>query len=81
MTLLEPLTMNFPQMMLDTMDDITYAFYLAYGMTPEDEELDSLLDVEMYNMIGTDLGASFEACDSSLFLGDTPEAKATRFEF
>lgn len=55
MTLLEPLTMNFPQMMLDTMDDITYAFYLAYGMTPEDEELESLLDVEMYNMMETEL--------------------------
>ena len=50
--------MNFPQMMIDTMDDITYAFYLAYGMTPEDEELESLLDVEMYNMMETDLGAS-----------------------
>lgn len=43
--------MNLSQMMLDTMDDITYAFYLAYGMTPEDEELESLLDVEMYNMM------------------------------
>jgi len=58
--------MNLSQMMLDTMDDITYAFYLAYGMTPEHEELESLLDVEMYNIIDTDLGASFEACDSSV---------------
>jgi hypothetical protein len=73
--------MNFPQMMLDTMDEITYAFYLAYGMTPEDEELDSLLDVEMYNMMDTDSGSAFEACDSSVLLGDTPKAKATRFEF
>ncbi len=31
----------------ETMDEIAYAFYLAYGMTPEDEELESLLDVEM----------------------------------
>ena len=37
--------------MTETMDEIAYAFYLAYGMTPEDEELDSLLDVEMYNII------------------------------
>ena len=33
------------------MDEIAYAFFLAYGMTPEDEELSSLLDVEMYNII------------------------------
>ena len=58
-----------------------YAFYLAYGMTPEDEQLDSLLDVEMYNMIGTESSAALEAGDSSVLLGDTPEAKATRFEF
>ena len=37
--------------MTETMDEIAYAFYLAYGMTPEDEELSSLLDVEMYNII------------------------------
>ena len=37
--------------MTETMDEIAYAFYLAYGMTPEDEELSSLLDVEMYNTI------------------------------
>ena len=36
--------MTYPQMMIDTMDEIAYAFYLAYGMTPEDEELESLLD-------------------------------------
>ena len=43
--------------MTETMDEIAYAFYLAYGMTPEDEELSSLLDVEMYNMIGADNGS------------------------
>ena len=37
--------------MTEAMDAADYAFYLAYGMTPEDEELDSLLDVEMYNII------------------------------
>ena len=67
--------------MTETMDDIAYAFYLAYGMTPEDEELSSLLDVEMYNTIGTDDCASFEACDSSVPNGDTSDAKATRVEF
>ena len=36
--------MTYPQMMIDTMDEIDYAFYLAYGMTQEDEELESLLD-------------------------------------
>ena len=37
--------------MLDTMDDITYSFFLAYGMTPEDEELESLLDAELQSLI------------------------------
>ena len=58
-----------------------YAFFLAYGMSAEDEQLNSLLDVEMYNMIDTEDSASFEACDSSVLLGDTSEAKATRVEF
>ena len=56
----------------ETMNEIDYAFYLAYGMTPEDEQLDSLLDVEMYNIIETDLSASIEARDSSVLFGDTP---------
>ena len=43
-----------------------YAFFLAYGMTQEDESLNSLLDVEMYNMIGTEDSAAFEARDSSV---------------
>jgi hypothetical protein len=63
------------------MDEIDYAFYLAYGMTPEDEELESLLDVEMYNMMDVTDVASLEARDSSVLLGDTSEAKATRLEF
>ena len=57
--------------MTETMDEIAYAFFLAYGMTPEDEELESLLDVEMYNMIETPSGAAFEARDSSVLRGDT----------
>ena len=63
------------------MDEIAYAFYLAYGMTPEDEQLDSLLDVEMYYIMDELGGASFEARDSSVLLGDTSEAKAIRPEF
>lgn len=75
------LTNSIHYWMTESMDEMAYAFYLAYGMTPEDEELDSLLDVEMYNMMEVAEGASFEACDSSVLLRDTPEAKATRFEF
>ncbi len=34
--------------MTESMDEIAYAFYLAYGMTEEDEELDALLSTEEY---------------------------------
>ena len=44
----------------ETMDEIAYAFFLAYGMTPEDEELESLLNVEMYNTMDGDLPMSVE---------------------
>ena len=50
--------------MTETMDEIAYAFYLAYGMTPEDEELESLLDVEMYNNIAVDVPTSVEESHS-----------------
>ena len=33
------------------MDAEDYSFFLAYGMTQEDEAEDSLLDVEMYNIM------------------------------
>ena len=46
--------------MTETMDATDYAFFLAYGMTQEDESLDSLLDVEMYNILGADVPMSFE---------------------
>jgi len=65
----------------ETMDEIAYAFFLAYGMSEDDEQLNSLLDVEMYNMLKDPEGALFEARDSSVLTGDTSEAKATRFEF
>ena len=58
--------MTYPQMMIDTMDEIDYAFYLAYGMTPEDEELDSLLDVEMYNIIENGFEFPVEASHSTI---------------
>ena len=54
------------QTALDDMDQEDFSFFLAYGKTQKDEELDSLLDVEMYNMIGADEGALIEACDSSV---------------
>ena len=53
-------------MMIDTMDEIAYAFYLAYGMSPEDEELESLLDVEMYNMIENAYEFPVEASHSTV---------------
>ena len=46
--------------MTESMDATDYAFYLAYGMTQQDEELDSLLDVEMYNMIDSDVSMPVE---------------------
>ena len=46
--------------MIDTMDEIDYAFYLAYGVTQQDEELQSLLDVEMYNILGADVPMTVE---------------------
>ena len=41
--------------MTESMDAADYAFYLAYGMTQQDEELQSLLDVEMYNTMDADV--------------------------
>ena len=46
--------------MTESMDEADYAFYLAYGMTQQDEELDSLLDVEMYNILGADVPMTVE---------------------
>ena len=40
--------------MTETMNETDYAFYLAYGMTPEQEQRQSLLNVEMYNILGAD---------------------------
>ena len=46
--------------MTESMDAADYAFYLAYGMTQQDEELQSLLDVEMYNTMDADVPMSVE---------------------
>ena len=58
------------QSMIDTMDEIAYAFYLAYGMTPEDEELESLLDVEMYNNIDVDVSMPVEESNRPVLTDD-----------
>ena len=49
----------FPTYQTETMDAEDYSFFLAYGMTHKDEELDSLLNVEMYNTLedGTELSS------------------------
>ena len=52
--------------MTESMDAADYAFYLAYGMTQEDESLNSLLDVEMYNMMDADCLVQIEARDSTV---------------
>ena len=40
-----------------------------------------ILHVEMYNIIDKIDSAALEASDSSVLVGDTSEAKATRVEF
>ena len=67
--------------MTESMDTADYAFYLAYGMTQKDESLDSLLDVEMYNIIGTDGSAELEARDSNVLERDTSQTQVTCLQF
>lgn len=50
------------------MDAADYAFFLAYGKTQEDEQLDSLLDVEMYNMMTSEMQDTLEAGHSNVLL-------------
>ena len=45
------------------MDAEDYSFFLAYGMTHEDEEEDSLLNVEMYNNVLEDTYCMDEESD------------------
>ena len=58
--------------MTESMDAADYAFYLAYGMTQEDESFDSLLDVKMYNMLIADASTSEESNLHLLF--ENPQA-------
>ena len=50
----------------ETMDAEDYSFYLAYGMTHKDEELDSLLNVEMYNTLEDGTELTSEASDGTI---------------
>ena len=50
------------------MDAEDYSFFLAYGMTQEDEIEDSLLDVEMYNMVVPDTIPLDEESYSTVFI-------------
>ena len=61
------------QSKIETMDEIDYAFYLAYGMTQENEELDSLLDVEMYNILGADVAMPVEESYRDVLASDAQE--------
>jgi hypothetical protein len=64
---LQQRTLNFTSLpQTETMTNEEYSFFLAYGMTQEEQERLSLLDVEMYNIMDVDDSASFEACDSSV---------------
>lgn len=58
------------QMSIDNMDGIDYAFFLAYGETLEDEQLNSLLNVEMYNMMDADVQGTLEESHSNVLLQD-----------
>ena len=51
----------------ETMDAEDYSFFLAYGMTQKQEELDSLLNVEMYNTIKNGSEVPSEASDGTFF--------------
>ena len=50
------------------MDAEDYSFFLAYGMTQEDEVEDSLLDVEMYNMVVSDTQVLDEESYGTVFI-------------
>ena len=56
------------------MDEMAYAFYLAYGMDVENEKLSSLLDVEMYNTIHADVNSSAVEASYRDFLLDNAQA-------
>ena len=51
----------------ETMDAEDYSFFLAYGMTHKEEQLDSLLNVEMYNTLENGFEVPSETSDSTFF--------------
>jgi hypothetical protein len=59
------------------MDEIAYAFYLAYGHDIEDEELSSLLDVEMYNNMNVEEPNVVEASYRDFLRDNSQEVEAT----
>jgi hypothetical protein len=59
------------------MDEIAYAFYLAYGMDVENEELSSLLDVEMYNNMNVDVPNLVEKSYRDFLFDNTQEVEVT----
>ena len=66
------------QSRIDNMDEIAYAFYLAYGMDVENEELSSLLDVEMYNNMKVDvLSAAVEESYRDFLRDNSQEVEVT----
>jgi hypothetical protein len=70
--------MQFTTSQTETMDAEDYAFYLAYGMTQKEESLDSLLNVEMYNIING--GSDSESIETSYGLAairTAPEAETS----
>ena len=59
---------NSQTMRTDSMDAEDYSFFLAYGMTQDDEAEDSLLNVEMYNMVETGTISLDEESYSTVFI-------------
>ena len=62
--------MTYTTTMIDNMDAADYAFFLAYGETQEDEQLNSLLDVKMYNMMDAVMYSAVEESHSHVLLQD-----------
>ena len=61
--------------MTESMDATDYAFFLAYGMTQEDEKLNSLLDVEMYHNIDANTFRDNEESYSNFLRDNTQKVK------
>ena len=71
-----------PYSMTETMDDIAYAFYLAYGMDVDEESQNYLQpDVEMYDMIRSDSSNDVEASYRDFLSDYAQEVKDTSSAF